>query len=314
LRIIFAGTPDFAVPSLQALQGSNHDVVAVYTQPDRPAGRGRKLRASPIKILAQQYNLPIYQPVRLDLHAMAELTELKPDLIVVVAYGLILPLAVLAIPRYGCLNVHASLLPRWRGAAPIARALLAADKHTGICIMQMEEGLDTGSVLAMQSCLIQDHDTSASLHSKLATLGATQLLLTLEDLPAALAQTTPQDASQATYAHKLQKAEALIDWQQSADLLARQIRAFNPWPGSYTYVDPQTPLKIWQAKALTQQNDAVPGTIDTVSTSAFTVACGQGSLAIERAQLPGAKAMDVSTLIAAPRAWLKPGWVLGNTV
>ena len=235
LKIVFAGTPDFSVPALDALLTSGHDVIAVYTQPDRPAGRGRKLTASPVKARALEHGIPVHQPLSLKRPEEQErLAALAPDVMVVVAYGLLLPPAVLAIPRLGCVNIHASLLPRWRGAAPIQRAILAGDAETGVTLMQMEKGLDTGPMLATVRCPIGPDDTAETLHDRLAALGAGALVPTLERLDRGEITAEPQDDTQACYAAKLDKAEAVLDWRRPAVELERQVRAFNPWPVAQT--------------------------------------------------------------------------------
>lgn len=261
LRIIFAGTPDFAASALTALINSEHEVVAVYTQPDRPAGRGRKLRASPVKEVALKNTIPVLQPENLkEKETQDELRAFNADVMIVAAYGLILPQVVLDIPRLGCLNIHASLLPRWRGAAPIQRAIAANDKESGITIMQMNAGLDTGDILQLSSCPITDNDSGGDLHDRLAEIGANAILETLQNLQSDTLKPTVQDDSLATYAHKLDKKEALINWQNSAAEIERLIRAFNPWPVAFTYLNDK-PLRIWQAQALKQNSDLVAGTV-----------------------------------------------------
>jgi methionyl-tRNA formyltransferase len=254
LRIIYAGTPDFSVAALQALIDSCHEVVAVYTQPDRPAGRGRGLKASPVKEKALEYDIPVYQPESLrDKQAQAELQGLNADLMVVVAYGLLLPAAVLKIPRLGCINIHASLLPRWRGAAPIQRAILAGDKKTGITIMQMDEGLDTGDMLAVAECEVSADDTGSSLHDKLMILGAETLMSVLPAIAQHTQERVKQNDADACYAIKLNKAEAKINWSQSAEEIQRAIRAYNSWPVAYcTYDKNSKPsgLRLWQAEVI----------------------------------------------------------------
>ena len=311
MRIIFAGTPAFALSSLEALIDSAHDVVAVYTQPDRPAGRGRQPRASVIKQLAQTQNIPVLQPARLDDAAQQVLLNHNADVMIVVAYGLLLPQAVLEIPNLGCINVHASLLPRWRGAAPIARAILAGDMETGISIMQMDQGLDTGAVWQTAHCSINANDTSATLHDRLAQLGATTLLNTLANIQ----NHTPasQDDSQACYAHKLSKAEALLDWQLDASVLARQVRGFNPQPVAFTYNDEGTALRLWQAHANDHAHQQPPGTILCIDDEGMHVACGQGSLCVSEMQLAGGKRLPTRDICRAPRPWLQINKCLGQT-
>ena len=236
LKIIFAGTPDFAASALSALIESEHDVVAVYTQPDRPAGRGRKLRASPVKELALKHDIPVLQPEKLkDAETHDVLRSFNADVMIVAAYGLILPQAVLDIPRLGCLNIHASLLPRWRGAAPIQRAIAAGDKESGITIMQMDAGLDTGDILLLSHCPINDNDNGGDLHDRLAEMGASSILEALKDIESGNTKPIKQDDALATYAHKLDKKEAIINWKDSAENIERLIRAFNPWPVAFTY-------------------------------------------------------------------------------
>ncbi|MEZ5486779.1 MAG: methionyl-tRNA formyltransferase [Steroidobacteraceae bacterium] len=297
MRIVFAGTPDFAVPSLAALcrAAPAQRVVGVLTQPDRPAGRGRKLAQSPVKQFALEQGLPVAQPASLrDPAGQAPLLEWQPELLVVVAYGLILPPAVLALPRFGCLNVHASLLPRWRGAAPIQRALLAGDAETGVAIMQMEAGLDTGPVLRTRRVAIGPRSTSGSLHDVLATLGAAELLAAVAQIEAGEAQFVPQPAAGVSYAAKIDKAEARIDWREQADAIDRRIRAFDPWPGAEARLGDE-PLKLLRAHVpgdvaggtAAAAAGAVPGTVLGLRDDALWVACGRGVLAIERLQRAG---------------------------
>ncbi|MBP0049941.1 methionyl-tRNA formyltransferase [Marinobacterium sp. AK62] len=311
LRIIFAGTPEFAASSLAAVLDTEHDVVAVYTQPDRPAGRGRKLRPSPVKTLALEHDVPVYQPLSLkDPAEQQTLADLNADLMIVVAYGLILPQAVLDAPRLGCINVHASLLPRWRGAAPIHRALLAGDETTGITIMQMDAGLDTGDMLSKAECSIRPDDTSGSLHDRLAALGAQTLAETLGPLAAGQLKPEQQDDSQATYAHKLEKREGQIDWQQPADAVARAIRGFNPWPVCFTTLGDDN-LRVWAGTPDNSPHDAQPGTILSADKQGLRVACGQGSVCLTELQLPGGRPQPVQTLLNAHSARLAPGVRLG---
>ncbi len=299
LKIIFAGTPAFAANSLQALLDSEHDVLAVYTQPDRPSGRGRKLTASPVKALAQEHDLPVLQPVSLrDGQAQQVLADWQADVLVVVAYGLILPKPVLVAPRLGCINVHASLLPRWRGAAPIQRAILAGDEQTGVTIMQMDAGLDTGDMLHKVACPIESTDTAEILHDKLAVLGTTALCDTLELLADGTAMPEKQNDAEANYAEKLQKAEAEIDWAQSAQVLSRTVRAFNPWPVAFTRINDKS-LRIWFAEAMDERSDATPGTVLAESCEGIDVATGDGVLRIHQLQLPGGKALGAGQFLNA---------------
>ena len=295
MKIIFAGTPDFAATHLQALI-SQHEVVAVYTQPDRPAGRGKKLNASPVKLLAEQNNLPIYQPQSLkDPEQQTILANLQADIMVVVAYGLILPQVVLDAPRLGCINVHGSILPRWRGAAPIQRAIEASDKETGVTIMQMDAGLDTGAMLTITRCPIEPNETSGSLYDKLAALGAPALLSTLDKLKAGTAVAVAQDNGQSTYAKKIDKAEALIDWSQPAIIIDQRIRAFSPFPAAYTEIEGLR-VKIWAAQTSTQQL-GTSGEIVAADDNGLLVGCGQGSLLLTEIQLAGKSRMPVSEIL-----------------
>ena len=295
MKIIFAGTPDFAATHLQALI-SQHEVVAAYTQPDRPAGRGKKLNASPVKLLAEQNNLPIYQPQSLkDPEQHTILANLQADIMVVVAYGLILPQVVLDAPRLGCINVHGSILPRWRGAAPIQRAVEAGDKETGVTIMQMDAGLDTGAMLTITRCPIEPSETSGSLYDKLAALGAPALLSTLDKLKAGTAVAVAQDNGQSTYAKKIDKAEALIAWSQPAIIIDQRIRAFSPFPAAYTEIEGLR-VKIWAAQTSTQQL-GTPGEIVAADDNGLLVGCGQGSLLLTEIQLAGKSRMPVSEIL-----------------
>ncbi|AYN28625.1 methionyl-tRNA formyltransferase [Buttiauxella sp. 3AFRM03] len=310
LRIIFAGTPDFAARHLDALLSSQHQVVGVFTQPDRPAGRGKKLMPSPVKVLATEKNIPVFQPASLRPAENQELvSSLNADVMVVVAYGLILPKAVLDMPRLGCINVHGSLLPRWRGAAPIQRSLWAGDAETGVTIMQMDVGLDTGDMLVKFSCPIEATDTSATLYDKLANLGPQGLLETLNQLATGLATPEVQSEELVTYAEKLSKEEARIDWSLSAAQLERCIRAFNPWPMSWLEIDGQ-PVKIWQASVINQLTDAAPGTIIETNKQGIQVATGEGILNLESLQPAGKKAMTAQDLLNSRSEWFKPGALL----
>lgn len=302
LKVIFAGTPEFAAEHLRAVLGSDHDVIAVYTRPDQPAGRGRKLTPSPVKVVAEAAGIPVLQPATLrNSDAQAELAGLNADLMIVVAYGLILPQAVLDAPRLGCINVHASLLPRWRGAAPIHRALLAGDAETGVTIMQMNAGLDTGDMLLKAKCPIAPDMTSEGLHDALIECGKPALIDTLTSLEAGTATAEPQNDVQATYAEKLSKAEGEINWSGSADHIDRQIRGLTPWPGAYTHWQGQT-LRIHQARAGDQAASKPAGTIQQLNASDMVIACGQGTLVVERLQMPGKKAMATADVLNARRA------------
>jgi methionyl-tRNA formyltransferase len=307
LKLVFAGTPDFAARHLRALLEGGHEVVGVLTQPDRPAGRGKRLQASPVKQLALEAGLPVQQPRSLrKAEARAELAALEPDLLIVVAYGLILPESVLTLPRFGCLNVHASLLPRWRGAAPIQRAIEAGDDETGITIMEMDAGLDTGRMLARQSCPIGETTTAGSLHDELATLGAGLLLAVIGDLPAALSQTETQDDSQATYAEKIGKDDARIDWSRPAAEIARQVRAFNPFPVTFTFLGAER-LKIWQVSIAAGVPGTAPGTLIEPVAGRPRVACGDGALILETLQFPGGRALPAEALMRSRSAVLAAG-------
>lgn len=298
-RLIFAGTPDFAVPSLQALLDAGYSVVAVYTQPDRPAGRGRQQRASPLKIRAQAAGIPVYQPTALrDPVAQAELAALQPDLLIVAAYGLILPPEVLAIPRLDCINVHASLLPRWRGAAPIHRAIMAGDAETGISIMRMEAGLDTGPVFAQAAFPIQRGMTGGELHDALAMLGALTLRATLPELLAGRLTPEPQHDTLATYAPKLSKSDLELDWTQPALELERQVLAFNPYPVAQTRLEEQV-LRIWRAVAEEESVAAPAGAVLREGPSGMIVATGSGVLRLTEVQLPGGKPLPVAAFLNA---------------
>jgi len=293
LRLAFAGTPQFAVPALAALAGSPHQIVGVLTQPDRPAGRGRAIVAGPVKARALALGLPIAQPARLNTSAeQAALRAWSPDILVVVAYGLILPPAVLAIPSRGCLNIHASLLPRWRGAAPIQRAILAGDALSGVSIMQLEAGLDTGPVYAQHALPIGTLASAADLQQQLAELGARLLLTTLLEIEAGSARAQPQPAEGVSYAPKLSKSEAAIDWQRPAPEIARQVQAFNPWPVAQCQWDGQV-LRLWQAEALAgAAAGRAPGTVLGLRAGHIEVACGSGVLGILRLQAPGRRAIS----------------------
>jgi methionyl-tRNA formyltransferase len=301
LRLAFAGTPEFAVPHLHACAMADVDIVAVYTQPDRPAGRGRRLSPSPVKVAALAQGIPVEQPQTLrDAAAQQRLRELDLDLLVVVAYGLILPRKVLALPRRGCWNVHASLLPRWRGAAPIQRALLAGDTQTGVCLMQMEAGLDTGPVLLRQAVPIGADDTAGSLHDRLAQAGAqtladgVQRLVQGREMPA-----QPQPAEGATYAHKLEKSEASLDWNAPAAALERKVRAFDPWPVAEALIGGER-MRIWRAQAKVQDVQGIkPGTLVNATREGIDIACNDGVLRIHELQRAGGRRMSVADYLNA---------------
>jgi methionyl-tRNA formyltransferase len=306
LKIIFCGTPEFSVPTLQALLDSPHEVIAVYTPPDRPAGRGQKLLASPIKELAITNGLPVLQPKTLrDIEAQKILQDFKPDLMVVVAYGLILPPEVLSIPKYGCINVHASLLPHWRGAAPIQRAILAGDKITGVTIMQMDKGLDTGDMLLKRRCEILPNETSESLHDRLSLLGAKALIEVLPLIEEKALMPEKQNDADSSYAEKIQKQEAKIDWKESGKKIHNLIRAFYPWPVAFTDFKGQL-LRIWRAEFHEGEIKATPGTLLNVEKNALDIATRDGILRVLEVQMPNAKRMGVQDFINAHRADLIP--------
>lgn len=291
MKIVFAGTPEFAAQPLKALLDDGLPVTAVYTQPDRPAGRGRKLMASAVKQLALDAGLPVHQPPSLKTpEAQNALRALQPDLLIVIAYGLILPQAVLDIPRLGCVNLHASLLPRWRGAAPIQRALEAGDARTGVCLMQMDAGLDTGPVLAEAALDIQPDWHAGELHDALAQLGCAQLPRWIRQLEAGALEPRVQDDRLSCYASKLSKSEALLDWSRPADELARQVRAFNPWPVAYARLGDEH-LKLWRVAAVHDEFEGRPGEIKAVDAGGLQVACGRGGVCISELQFPGGRRM-----------------------
>ncbi|WP_394560040.1 methionyl-tRNA formyltransferase [Aquipseudomonas alcaligenes] len=310
MRIVFAGTPEFAASHLQALLDAGRNIIAVYTQPDRPAGRGQKLMPSPVKQLALPHNIAVYQPQTLrDPAAQAELAALKPDLMVVVAYGLILPQVVLDTPRLGCINSHASLLPRWRGAAPIQRAVQAGDASSGVTVMQMEAGLDTGPMLLKVTTTITAEDTGGSLHDRLAQLGSAAVVEAVTKLAAGELQGEVQDDSLATYAHKLNKDEARLDWSRPAEELERLVRAFNPWPICHSTLNGE-PLKVLAAQL--GEGKGNPGMVLAADKNGLTIACGEGALRLTRLQLPGGKPLAFSDLYNSRREQFAPGLVLGQ--
>ena len=314
LNIIFAGTPDFAAQHLQAILNSQHNVIAVYTQPDKPAGRGKKLQASPVKQLAEQNNIPVYQPKSLRKEeAQFELKALNADVMVVVAYGLILPKAVLDAPRLGCLNVHGSILPRWRGAAPIQRSIWAGDAQTGVTIMQMDEGLDTGDMLHKVYCGILPTETSTSLYNKLAELAPSALIDVLDNLESGKFISEKQDDSQSNYAEKLSKEEAQLDWSLPAIQLERNIRAFNPWPIAYFSTEDKDgnaqTLKVYQAEVLSHQ-DKPAGTILSADKNGIQIATVDGVLNLLQLQPAGKKPMSAQDLLNGRAEWFTIGKVL----
>jgi methionyl-tRNA formyltransferase len=313
LKLVFAGTPDFAVPSLELLLQSDHEVVSVYTQPDRPAGRGRKLTASPVKQLAQKHHVKVLQPdtLRTD-SAVSELASLQPDLMIVVAYGLILPSEILSVPTHGCLNVHASLLPRWRGAAPIQRSILAGDQQTGVTIMQMDVGLDTGDMLKQTIVPITTETTARQLHDELAIRGAEDLLQVVEQIGGKKPPVPQkQDDTAATYAEKLSKQEARIDWREAAEVVLRKIKAFNPWPVAHTALHGKI-LRIWDAEMAAAEQAAEPGELITATNGIPVIACGTGAIALLELQPEGKKCMTAQAFMNARKADIKPGIILGE--
>ena len=310
LRIVFAGTPEFASVSLQELIDGPDSVVAVFTQPDRRAGRGRQLKACPVKELASAHGIPVHQPASLkDGQAQDTLQELAPDILVVAAYGLILPAPLLTIPRLGAINVHASILPRWRGASPIQHAILMGDTETGISIMQMDKGLDTGDVLHVRRCPVRADDTSQSLHDRLAPLGAMALSETLERLRQGEVIGIPQDNTQACYAPQISKTDARLDWCRSAVELERQVRAYQPWPVAHTTWGDLV-LRVWDASASELVHEKEPGTILEGTRDGLIVACGKNAVVLTRVQLPGRRPVPVADFLNAHD--LPPGQRLGG--
>ena len=311
LRIIFAGTPDFSAAHLQALIDSPHQLVGVYSQPDRPAGRGKKLRASPVKQLALEHGITVYQPVNFKAEAdQQQLADLDADVMVVVAYGLLLPKIILETPKYGCINVHGSLLPRWRGAAPIQRAIEAGDKTSGVTIMQMDIGLDTGAMLRKAECKITDATTSATLHDQLIEVAIPALLQTLNDISTGHLVAEQQNNSLSNYAAKISKDEALINWSLAAEEIQRRIRAFNPFPVCYTMLAGQR-LKIWHADTCTQPSKGAPGSISVIDVCGIHVNCGTGQLILTNLQMPGKKALPVADILRGSADKFQLSLILG---
>lgn len=297
MNIVFSGTPKFALPSLEALLASSHKVIAVYTQPDRPQGRGLKVAPNSIKQLALTYHLPIYQPETLrDPNAQQQLKALKPDIFIDVAYGLFIPKELLNMPHYGCINLHPSLLPRWRGAAPIQSAILVGDKVTGVSIIKLSEELDAGDILKQQEASIEDQDTTASLSHNLAALGAELLLEVLAEIENGTVKSWSQDSTFSTYAHKIKKEDACINWNLSAIEIERRVRAFNPWPIAYTIIDDQT-IRIWDAQILPNTADATPGTIINIDKNGIDVATKNGILRLTKLQFPGKKVLTIAEIL-----------------
>ncbi|HAI96226.1 MAG: methionyl-tRNA formyltransferase [Cycloclasticus sp.] len=298
MNIIFAGTPDFSVPTLEALISTAHKICAVYTQPDRPAGRGRKIQMSPVKQCALEAQIPVEQPINFkSSEALDTLASYQADLIIVVAYGLLLPEKVLKMPRFGCINIHASLLPRWRGAAPIQRAILSGDKETGVTLMQMDKGLDTGDMLSKQTCHIEPEDTSSSLHDKLAELGARALLNLLPLVETNQLAPVPQSDKEASYAKKLSKEEAFLDWNQPAATIQQAIQGYNPWPVAHTLLEGK-PLRIWQAKTTNEPATRDPGQIKIDGNKLF-VACKDNFLEIIELQPTNKRRMPANAYLSA---------------
>lgn len=312
LKIVFAGTPDFAQSVFAATLESQHDVIAAYTQPDRPSGRGRKLTASPVKGLALRHDIAVYQPVNFkDQANIDQLAALQPDIMVVVAYGLLLPQAVLDIPKLGCINVHASLLPRWRGAAPIQRSIAEGDRETGITIMQMDAGLDTGDMLLKVATPIDPNENGGSVHDRLAEIGADACVQALDQLAAGTLTGEKQDDALANYAHKLRKEEGCLDWSQPTQKLHDKIRGLCPWPIAYTQLDGKT-IRIHRANVHSTESQGTPGQIISANKNGIVVATGDGTLALTMLQLPGKKALSAADILNAKRELFQSGVKLGN--
>jgi len=323
LNIIFAGTPDFAAQHLAALINSHHNIVAVYCPPDKPAGRGKKLTACATKQLALENNIPVLQPINFKSEQdQKTLQNFNADVMVVVAYGLLLPKVILDAPRLGCINVHGSILPKWRGAAPIQRAVEAGDQKTGVTIMQMDEGLDTGDMIHIDTCDINDTDTSATIYQKLAELGPSALLNSLSLMAEEKHQAKEQDETLATYAKKLEKSEAELDWHLPAKTLHQKLRAYIPWPvAQFTFTDniqKEHRIRVWQASVIETDKSNVPGTIISADKLGITIATTDNALRLENIQLPGKKALPVQDILNSRAEWFKVGEhingnILGNS-
>ena len=310
LNIVFAGTPEFGLPCLNALIQSTHHLAAIYTQPDRPAGRGRKVQTSAVKEWALAHHIPVYQPLNFKTpESIAELANLKPDVLIVIAYGLILPPAVLEIPRLGCINVHASLLPRWRGASPIQHAILSGDVQSGVTIMRMDAGMDTGDMLCKAECPISLVDTAGTLHDHLAAISAKPLLTTLEALANKQVQPEVQNNELATYAGKINKEDARINWQDFAVDIDRRIRAFNPWPIAYTSLGEDV-LRIHQAQVVAIECQQSPGTIISIDKKGLLIATGSKALLVQKIQFPGGKVIAIADWLNSGKTQLHAGLVL----
>ena len=311
LNIVFAGTPEFGLPCLEALYSSQHHLSAIYTQPDRPAGRGQKIQESAVKLWGLRHHIPIYQPLNFKSPAViANLQALAPDLMVVIAYGLILPSSVLSLPRLGCINVHASLLPRWRGAAPIQHALLAGDLETGVSIMQMDAGMDTGPYFLQRTCPILPDDTCVQLHHRLSDLAPEPLLAVINALSQGTLQTTPQSTEQITYAPKIHKQDAAILWDQPATILDHHIRAYYPWPIAFTQAG-ALPIRIHRATCIPHSHHQTPGIILAMSTDGMLVAAKQDAILVHTIQCPGGRPISIADYLNAQRKELAVGIILG---
>lgn len=312
MKLIFAGTPDFSVPTLKKLIESEHDVVAVLTQPDKPKGRGRKLTKSPIKMLAESHEIPVLQPITLKNEAIqSTLRAYHADIMIVIAYGLLLPKTVLEMFPSGCINVHASLLPKYRGASPIQAALLSGDKQTGVTIMKMDVGMDTGDMLHHLACHIDLQETAQTLHDKLAELGSHALIELLNSMQQSELNPIKQDDRLATYAPKIKKTDAQIDWSKSAETLDREVRAYYGWPVSYTTTHGEA-LRVWESNLSNQAHNATAGEVIACSENGIIVACGRGALSLSKIQLPGGKILPVKDYLNANRQRFQIGTMLGT--